>query len=623
MSAFRGALAQSVEQLAFNQLVVRSSRTRPTIFFCKTIRVFLKAPGPGPQSKLLAQKFVCVRISRQITNKNKAPDMNKLLEALKRRTVFRAVTVYAIVGWVLLDSRQLLKGKLLLVWLALSCLPLLAGNALSQGRSSLEVSEAISDYRIPRERLIVEDFIELLAFPNVATNLDDMDRNVVHIRGLLEARDFTTRRLQSGGAPYIYAELLNPEATETLLLYAHFDGQPVLVENWTYPPFSPVLLDAPLQDGGQPVIVDQITGRFDPEWRLYARSAGDDKMPIVALIHVIDAMRANNIPLSVNLKLLLDGEEEQGSPTLGQLIDDNPGVLGADLLLFSDGPMHQSRNAQLVFGVRGGRTLDITSYGATSPLHSGHYGNWAPNPIMQLAYLLTSMRDEVGRISIDGYYDNVATLTELERSAIAAMPDITKSLKDELSIHTPEGAGTRLEELVTLPALNARGIVAGSVGDLGRNIILSTATVSLNLRLVPNQQPERIRQLIEAHTIAEGFHIVHEDPIEEILRNNPKVVKLDWRGGGSSGLRTSMNGEMAQRLIALMQEITPDLILTPSMGGGLPLNDFDDRMDTPIIVLPLANHDNNQHGENENLRLQNLWDAMSVYGVILANFGSL
>ncbi len=518
-------------------------------------------------------------------------------------------------------NKPLLARNPLIAWVVLFFLLLIASDSFSQALSSLQVSEAITVYRTAQEKRIVEDFIELLSFPNVATNLEDMDRNAIHIRGLLEERGFATRRLQSGGAPYVYAELLNPEATETLLIYAHFDGQPVQVEDWTYPPFSPTLLDAPLQNGGQPIDVDQLDDGFNPEWRLYARSAGDDKMPIIALIHVIDAMRANNIPLSVNLKLLLDGEEEQGSPTLGQIIDGNIGLFDADLLLFCDGPMHQSRLAQLVFGVRGGRTLDITTYGAIRPLHSGHYGNWAPNPIMQLAYLLTSMRDETGRIQIDGYYDNVAMLTEPERKAIAAMPDITEALKDELAIHTPDGGGMRLEELVTLPALNARGIVAGGIGNLGRNIILSTATVSLDLRLVPNQQPERVRELIEAHVASEGFHIVYEDPSQETLRNNAKVAKLDWRGEGSPGLRTSMNGEMAQRMIGLMQEITPDLILTPSMGGGLPLSDFDDRMDTPIIVLPLANHDNNQHGENENLRLQNLWDAMSVYAVVLANFG--
>lgn len=303
------------------------------------------------------------------------------------------------------------------------------------------------------------------------------------------------------------------------------------------------------------------------------------------------------------------------------MIDANPGLFDADLLLFCDGPMHQSRQAQLVFGVRGGRTLDITTYGANRPLHSGHYGNWAPNPIMSMAYLLTSMRDETGRILIEGYYDNVAALTESERAAIDAMPNIEARLKDELAVHTPEGGGTRIEELVTLPAFNARGVAGGGVGDQGRNIILSSSTVSLNLRLVPNQRPERIRQIIENHITREGYFIVYEDPTDDMLRANSKVVKLDWRGGGSPGLRTSMDGPMAQRLIRVMRELTPELILTPTMGGGLPLNAFANRMETPIIVLPLANHDNNQHGENENLRLQNLWDAMMVYGVVFTQLG--
>ena len=500
-------------------------------------------------------------------------------------------------------------------------LSMITQPVLGQAMSTLEIVDAIHAYRAQREQRIVADFAELLSFPNVASNLDDMDANATHIMGLLDERGFSTRVLQSGGAPYVYAELMTPGAEETLLIYAHFDGQPVQAENWAYPPFQPTLLDAPLQDGGQAIDIDSVSGAFDPEWRIYARSAGDDKMPVIAMIHVLDALRANGIDLSVNLKLLLDGEEERGSPTLGQVIDDNPGLLDADLLLFCDGPMHQSRRAQLVFGVRGGRTLDITTYGANRPLHSGHYGNWAPNPIMQMAYLLTSMRDESGRILIDGYYDNVATLSESERAAIDAMPDIEEQLKDELAVHTPEGAGTRIEELVTLPAFNARGIEGGGVGNQGRNIILTETTVSLNLRLVPNQQPERIRRIIEGHIEGAGYYIVHEDPTDDILRSNAKVVKLDWRGGGSPGLRTSMDGVMAQRLIALMQEMTPDLILTPTMGGGLPLNAFANRMDTPIIVLPLANHDNNQHGENENLRLQNLWDAMAVYAVVLARFG--
>jgi len=346
-------------------------------------------------------------------------------------------------------------------------------------------------------------------------------------------------------------------------------------------------------------------------------------MPVVALVHTLDALAANDIDISVNLKLLLDGEEERGSPTVGKIIDENHDLFDADLLLFCDGPMHQSRRTQLVFGVRGSTTLDITTYGASRPLHSGHYGNWAPNPIMQLSYLLTSMRDESGRILVDGYYDDVTPLGERERDAIARMPDVTEALKDELSVHTPEGEGKRLEELIALPAINARGIVAGGVGPKGRNIILSTATTSLNLRLVPAQTPGRVRELIEAHMAKQGFHIVYEDPSAEILRAHEKVAKLEWRGAGYPALRTALDDPTSLRLTRLMREIAPDLIITPTMGGSLPLHEFGSRLSAPIIILPLANHDNNQHAENENIRLQNLWEAMQVYGAVLARFGDM
>lgn len=515
----------------------------------------------------------------------------------------------------------MMSAKPTIRWAVVCLLSLQAFACLGQTPSALEVADAVNTFRAARERKIIEDFIAFLALPNVASSLPDMQANARHITALLEPRGFTVRTLRSGGAPYVFAELSTPGARETVLIYAHFDGQPVQTENWTYAPFTPTLLDGLIQEGGEPIELNSVADQFNPEWRIYARSAGDDKMPVIALIHMLDALRANGLELTVNLKLLLDGEEERGSPTLGQVIDDNPGLFDADLLLFCDGPMHQSRQTQLVFGVRGGRTLDITTYGANRPLHSGHYGNWGPNPIMSMAYLLTSMRDETGRILIEGYYDNVAALTESERAAIDAMPNIETQLKDELAVHTPEGSGTRIEELVTLPAFNARGITGGGVGDQGRNIILSSSTVSLNLRLVPNQRPERIRQIIENHITKEGYSIIYEDPTDDILRANPKVVKLDWRGGGSPGLRTSMDGPMAQRLINVMRELTPELILTPTMGGGLPLNAFASRIETPIIVLPLANHDNNQHGENENLRLQNLWDAIMVYGVVLTQLG--
>lgn len=482
------------------------------------------------------------------------------------------------------------------------------------------VIAAVNEYRRAHEPAIVESFAELLALPNIATNLAAMDRNAEHIEALLQARGFATGRLQAGGAPYLYAERASDTAAATLLIYAHYDGQPVIEDDWAHPPFSPMLLDGPREAGGQPVDIAGLSGALDPEWRLYARSAGDDKLPIIALASALDALDANGIPLAVNLKLLLDGEEERGSPTLTRVLDEHGGLLGADLMLFCDGPMHQSRRAQLVFGSRGDMTVDLTAYGPIRPLHSGHYGNWAPNPIMRLAHLLARMRDESGRILIDGYYDDVAMLTPRERAAIAAMPDMTAQLESELAIRTPEGDGARLEELITRPAVNARGFVAGGVGAQGSNAIRPNATVSLDLRLVPNQMPPRVRERIEAHIASQGYYIVHEDPTEETLRAHDKVVKADWRGEGTPAYRTSLDDPAVASLIRLMRSLSPDLLLTPMMGGTLPLYDFGTRFATPIVILPLANHDNNQHAENENVRLQNVWDAIAVFGAILARY---
>ena len=482
------------------------------------------------------------------------------------------------------------------------------------------VFELVDDYRREREARIIADFVELLALPNVADFPEDMARNASHITGLLESRGFTVRGLSAGGSPYLFAELGDDPSRETVMFYAHYDGQPVIEDEWAYPPFSPTLLDGALDFGGQPIDIATVEGDFDPEWRIYARSAGDDKMPIIALLYALDALESAGLPLSINVKLLLDGEEEQGSPTLGPLLDRYASLLDADLMLFCDGPMHQSRQAQLMFGVRGNTGVDITAYGANRPLHSGHYGNWAPNPIMQLAHLLASMRDEEGRILVENYYADVAPLTEAERLAIEAMPDMTTALQDELSVHTPEGGGVRLEELITLPAINARGFVAGGVADKASNIVLASATLALDLRLVPDQTPERVRELIEEHVAAQGFEIVYETPTSEFLREHEKVARLDWRSGYPA-LRTRMDEPAAQRLAGLMREIAPDLILTPTMGGSLPLYRFAERLTAPIVILPLANHDNNQHAENENLRLQNFWDAIPVFGTILAAYG--
>src|SRR6185503_20651128 len=162
--------------------------------------------------------------------------------------------------------------------------------------------------------------------------------------------------------------------------------------------------------------------KIDPEWRIYARSASDDKAGVFAILTALESLKAKGITPTVNIKLLFEGEEEAGSQHLGQIISQSKALLKADAFIVCDGPVHQSGRKQVVFGVRGDTNVDLTVYGAKRPLHSGHYGNWAPNPANILARLLASMKDESGRVTIAGWYDNIEPLGEVERRAIAEAP---------------------------------------------------------------------------------------------------------------------------------------------------------------------------------------------------------
>lgn len=203
-----------------------------------------------------------------------------------------------------------------------------------------------------------------------------------------------------GSPPAVYGELLVPGATRTVMLYAHYDGQPADSRHWGTPPWDPVLRDGALAKGGE-VLTPPPSG-YDGTWRLYGRSASDDKAPIVAALAAMDALRWAGRSLSVNVKMFLEGEEEAGSTHLREMLERHREQLDADLWLFMDGPVHQSRRMQVVYGVRGVIGMQWTVYGPTRVLHGGHYENWAPNPAVMLARLVASVRDENGRILIDG-----------------------------------------------------------------------------------------------------------------------------------------------------------------------------------------------------------------------------
>jgi acetylornithine deacetylase/succinyl-diaminopimelate desuccinylase-like protein len=477
------------------------------------------------------------------------------------------------------------------------------------------VTEKVRIWRQSNEQQIVDSFAALLSIPNVASDSVNIRRNAEHIKGLLEPRGFAVQLLEfEGSPPAVYAERKSPGADKTLMIYVHYDGQPVNAADWASDPWTAVLRDGPVELGGKVV---PMKAPFDPEWRIFARSAGDDKAPIIALNAALDALDAAGIAPTVNLKLFLEGEEEAGSPHLSGMLQAHRGKLDADLWLFCDGPVHQSRRWQLSYGVRGSYGFGLTVYGPNRPLHSGHYGNWAPNPIIMLNELIASMRDPQGNILISGYNEQVVPPSLLELEAIEAAPRVDDQLTGELGIGRPE-TSDRVELAIMRPAINLRGIRSGDVGAQARNSIQTSATASIGLRLVPDQTPDFLRGVIERHIRKQGYYIVYEAPSAQQRAEHERIAELDWKEAGYPAYRAPMDLPLAKSISRIVGELSDGkLIRMPTMGGSLPLYLIDEVVGNPVLILPIANHDNNQHGSNENLRLQNLWDAIEIYAAVL------
>ena len=418
---------------------------------------------------------------------------------------------------------------------------------------------------------ILREFTALLELPNVSADRPNVRRNAEHIRSMFEARGCEMEVVEIEGAnPIVLGTLRAEFPTRTLGVYVHYDGQPVVPAEWTDPPFEPTLRTAAIEDGGERRALPVDGEAIDPEWRLYARAAGDDKGPLIALLAAMDALQAAGVARTTSLVFLFEGEEEAGSMNLGQYLEAHKERLAADAWLIFDGPMHQSRRPQLVFGVRGITGFDLTVYGATRSLHSGHYGNWAPNASMMLARLLASMKDEHGRVLVEGFYDTVEPLGEAERAALATVPNVDAALKSELGLARTEG-DARLEERLLLPSLNIQGLFGGAVGKGARNVIPSQATAAVDVRLVLGNEPRDMLDKIEAHVRAQGYHVVGDEPDLKTRRAHPRIARL-VRRGGYVAVRTPLDSPIASRLAAAVERASGEqAILMPSLGGTLPL----------------------------------------------------
>ena len=500
----------------------------------------------------------------------------------------------------------------------------MAADNANNADSTATVREQVRAWRKTHEKQIVGELAGLLALPNVAAaNIQDIHKNAEHLTGMLRQRGFETRILTAGegSRPAVFGELTVPGATRTVVFYAHFDGQPVDPKGWASDPWKAVVRTGPLgTPGTREVDLATHEGPLDSEWRIFARSASDDKSPIVALLAAVDGLRAAGIQPSVNLKVFLEGEEEDGSPHLTDLLKAHAGLLAADAWVLCDGPTHQTGRMLLYFGARGVVSLNLTVYGPLRPLHDGHYGNWAPNPAVLLTHLLAGLRDPEGKVLVPGFYDDMRPLGETEKRAAAAMPAIEDDLRQELGLARSEADG-RLQDRVMLPALNLRGFRAGGVEGSAPLAVPTDAWAGIDFRLVPNQTPDKVKQRIEDHLRREGWHIVAEPPDRETRLAHPKIVRVTWTQGYPPA-RTDMDTPASRAVTAVVEQATGGpVVLVPSLGGSLPMYMFNDTLQVPIVGVPMVNYDNNQHGNDENLRLQNLWDGIEVYAALIARLG--
>ncbi len=475
--------------------------------------------------------------------------------------------------------------------------------------------ELVRAYRLRHDKEIVGELAAFAALRNVArdgSGTADVAANADALAAMLQRRGIAARRLEvPGSPPAVYGELRAAGARRTLVVYAHYDGQPADAAEWHGQPWLPVLRTGPLPAGKETDLASA-PSPLPGEWRLFARSASDDKGPIVGMLAALDALRSAGLAPSVNLKFFFEGEEEAGSPHLAAMLARYRELLAADAWILCDGPVHQSRQFQVVFGARGVTGLELTVYGPLRALHSGHYGNWAPNPAALLTQVLAGMRGPGGEILIQGFAQDVRPLGESERRAAAA------DLRRELALGWAEGKGERLQELVMRPALNVTGLRSAQVGPQARNAVPTEATAALDFRLVPDQTPEGVRRQVEEHLRRLGFWVVHGEPGAATRLAHGKVARLDW-DEGYPGARTAMDLPVSRAVVQAVGEgLGRPVLEVPMLGGSIPLHLFTGVMKVPVIVVPTVNHDNSQHAADENLRLQNLWDGIEVFAALFA-----
>ena len=462
----------------------------------------------------------------------------------------------------------------------------------------------------------INELRDFVSIPNDALEHADINRNLTWLTKKFNERGFNSTILPTEGESLFFAALPMEDNKPTILFYMHLDGQSVDPSKWEQPDPYEVVLKSLEGDHWVTQPFDSLENDLNYDWRLFGRSTSDDKGPIVMLLNTIDLLKKNNMTIPFNVKVILDSEEEKSSKPLPKAVKEYRDLLKADFLVINDGPVHVSGKPTVVYGCRGITTLSLTTHGPIKPQHSGHYGNYAPNPGFRLAKVLASMKDDEGKVLIDGYYDGI-TLDEQILAILKSVPEDAETINRNLAIKTSEKVGGFYQESLQYPSLNIRGLGSGWIGEKARTIVPESATAEIDIRLVVESDGARIKNLVKKHIQKQGFFITEKTPTKEERMSHDKIMTIT-EGSVTNAFRTDLDNPYGKFLVnTLKEKFDDDVVQIRTMGGTVPIAPFINELKIPAFIVPMVNPDNNQHSPNENLKIGQIAYGIKVfYGIL-------
>ena len=471
----------------------------------------------------------------------------------------------------------------------------------------------------------LDEFIEFLSYPNDANYKSDIYKLMDWTENKFKSLDFKINRLDTETIPLMLASKHISDDYKTVLIYMHLDGQPVDLSKWNQEnPFIPVyklkedekFVD---YDSNKIANIDYETLE-EKDIRIFARASSDAKGPVMMLIQAMKFMNSKNIDNKFNLKLIMDFEEEKGSPSLPDAVKKHSTILKSDALLIFDGPQHESDLPTLNFGNRGISSITLKTYGPVVPQHSGHFGNYAPNPVFRMSNILSSMKDENGIVKIKGYYDGI-TISDQVKKYLDNVPDNEDSMLNKMQFKKPESVGSSYQEAIQFPSLNVRGIRAGWVEDEVRTIVPSECIAEIDVRLVIESDGYRLHDLIKKHIEDLGYVVLDHEPSKEERMKYEKIVKFNSTVSYPA-FRTDIDSDLGNWLSeTLTRTFGVEPVLRRTSGGSVPISPFVNVLNIPAVGVPTVNKDNNQHSPNENIKLINYIKGIeSFVGILSSEF---